>query len=101
MKKICDRCGTPNPTLPMGGAMLCRTCDAEIKPEIEVLREAGKPVNVLQIARKHFKENYSGGTYMLRDIPKELLNAWKMRAIEDQGNQRDIVLAALSEYLNK
>ena len=101
MKKICDRCGAINPTNQLGGAILCRTCNTDIKPEIEALREEGKPVNVLHIARKHFKKNHSGGTYMIRDIPKKILNEWKMRAIEECGNQRDIVFAALVEYLEK
>lgn len=100
-KKLCDRCGSAAPGMTgIGGAMLCRTCNADIQPEIAALRAAGVPVNVLQIARKYFKTNCAGGTYMIRDIPADLEQAWKTRAIQDGCNQRDIVLAALVEYLN-
>ncbi len=100
MKKICDRCGNASPAMiHMGGASLCRSCDVDIRPEIEVVRDAGKPVNVLQIARKHFKANFAGGTYPLRDIPANLEKKWKTRAVEDNCNQRDVVLAALVRYL--
>ena len=100
MKKLCDRCGSATPAMiHMGGASLCRTCDVEIRPEIEEIREAGRPVNILQIARKYFKKNFASGTYMLRDTPKNLEKKWKQRAIDDECNQRDVLLAALVEYL--
>jgi hypothetical protein len=83
----------------VGAARLCRTCDVEIRPEIEALRADNRPVNVLQIARKHFKENYAGGNYILRDIPADLERAWKEKALADGGNQRDVLLAALHEYV--
>ena len=100
MKKLCDRCGSATLAMVhMGGASLCRTCDVEIKPEIEEIRESGKPVNVLQIARKYFKTNFAGGTYHFRDIPADLEKTWKKRAIDDSCNQRDVLLSALVEYL--
>lgn len=100
MKKLCDRCGSAaNGMIGIGAAILCRICDVEIRPDIEALRNAGKPVNVLQIARKHFKENFAGGTYPLRDIPADLERKWKERALNDGCNQRDVLLAALVEYL--
>lgn len=100
MKKLCDRCGSASPAMTgMGGAMLCRTCHTDIQPDIDALRDAGKPVNVLQIARKFFKENHAGKPYMLRDVPADLQKAWKARAVKDGCNQRDVILAALSEYL--
>ena len=100
MKKLCDRCGSASPAMiGYGGAMLCRPCDVDIRPEIEALRADNRPVNVLQIARKHFKENFAGGDYVLRDTPADLENAWKQRALTDKCNQRDVVLAALTEYL--
>jgi len=84
----------------MGGAGVCRACDVEMRPEIDTIRNAGKPVNILQIARKHYKENFAGGTYPIRDIPADLERKWKERALKDECNQRDVVLAALIEYLN-
>lgn len=100
MKKLCDRCGSAAPSaISIGGARLCRSCDVEIRPDIDELRAKGKPVNVLQIARKHFKEHYAGGNYILRDIPADMEQAWKVRAVKDGGNQRDVLLSALHEYL--
>lgn len=100
MKRLCDRCGSAAPSLiSIGAAKLCRICDVEIRPDIEALRKENRPVNVLQIARKYFKENCAGGTYPIRDIPADLEKAWKQRAIDDGCNQRDVVLAALVDYL--
>ncbi|HEX9972314.1 MAG TPA: hypothetical protein VGD14_09605 [bacterium] len=100
MKKLCDRCGSASPEMiGIGGALLCRTCDDDIRPEIAALRADNRPVNVLQIARRHFKENFAGGNYILREIPAGLETAWKQRALKDKCNQRDIVLAALTDYL--
>jgi len=100
MKKLCDRCGSASPAMiGIGGALLCRTCDVDIRPGIDALRADNRPVNVLQIARKHFKENFAGGNYILREIPKDLEISWKQRALKDSCNQRDVVLAALTDYL--
>jgi hypothetical protein len=100
MKKLCDRCGSADKRqVRAGSATLCPQCNISIQPEIKDLQTAGKPVNILQIARKFFKENHAGGTYMIRDIPATLEQSWKERAIKDGCNQRDVVLAALVEYL--
>lgn len=100
MKRLCDRCGSSElGQVRLGAAQLCRSCVDAIQPEIEALQDAGKPVNTLQIARKFFKENHAGKPYMLRDVPADLEQAWKSRAIEDGCNQRDVILSALVEYL--
>lgn len=100
MKKLCDRCGgSAAGGIGMGGAMLCRPCSADIRPEIDILRAKGRPVNVLQIARAYYRQHYAGGSYLLRDIPADLETTWKERAVRDGCNQRDVVLAALSAYL--
>lgn len=101
MKKLCDRCGSASLSMiSQGGAMLCPTCHTDTQPDIETLRDAGKPVNVLQIARAHFKANFSAGRYNLLDIPADLKQQWEQRAVQDRCNKRDVLLAALSEYLN-
>ena len=99
MKKICDRCGAYSPLNQIGSAMVCRICAPALLEDIEKIRAAGKPVNAIQIARKHFKENYAGIKYTCREVPREIETAWKERAIKDGCNQRDILLAALAEYL--
>lgn len=100
MKKLCDRCGgNVRGGISQGGAYICRPCSVDIQPEIDALRAYGRPVNILQIARKYYKETCSGGNYYIRDIPTDLLDTWKRRAVADGCNQRDVVLAALVEYL--
>lgn len=100
MKKLCDRCGDQVlGGIGMGGALLCRPCSEDIRPEIDALRGEGRPVNILQIARAYYRENCAGGNYLLRDIPSDLETAWKERAVMDRCNRRDVVLAALYAYL--
>jgi len=100
MKKLCDRCGGELPLTQTGGAMLCRICSVEIQPYVSRLRKLGRPVNILHIARKHFKEHHSAGPYMLRDIPEALSKKLKLCAVKEGCTQRDIILNALAAYLN-
>lgn len=101
MKIFCDRCGSPETRVCIGSALLCSVCAVDIQSEIKEMRKKGKPVNVIHIARKHFKENFGGGTYILRDIPADLELQWKERALKDRCNQRDILLAAMFDYFKK
>jgi hypothetical protein len=82
----------------MGGASLCRTCAADLKPEIQRLHAESKPVNVLSMARKIFRET-NNKAYLLRDIPEELWTRAKHRAVDDGMSLRDLIFAALESYL--
>lgn len=84
----------------MGGATICSQCDPDIRAEMDRLRAEGKPVNVMHIARQRFREEYSAGNYLLRDIPKDLWTRSKHRAVDDGDSLRDIVLKALDSYLS-
>lgn len=97
--RLCDGCGKPNANIGIGAAILCRYCDVDVRPEIDRLRAAGKPVNVLQIARKMFRDTHSSGNYQLRDIPQDLWDRAKHRAIDDGDSLRDLILKALHAYL--
>jgi len=97
--KPCDACGKPRAGISMGGAMICRECDPDIRAEMARLRAEGKPVNVLHIARRIYKETYSGGNYLLRDYPEELWKRVQHRAIDENSSIRDIILKALEAYL--
>jgi uncharacterized Zn finger protein (UPF0148 family) len=97
--KLCDACGSPKAMIGMGGAILCRTCEPDIRIEMDQLRAAGKPVNVLHIARRIYRETHSGGDYLLRDIPEELMLRAKHRALDEGGSLRDLILSALHAYL--
>ena len=98
--KTCAACGKPSPAMiGMGGVLICRECEPDITAEINRLRSAGKPVNVAHIARAMFREQYSGGNYLIRDIPEELYTRIKHRAIDDGLSIRDLMIKALHTYL--
>lgn len=101
MQKTCDACGKPvKGGIGMGGALICRDCDPDIRAEMDRLRAAGQSVNVLQIARRIFRETHSAGDYLLRDIPDDLWTAAKHRAVDDGDSLRGLLLRALRAYLD-
>ena len=79
--------------------MLCRVCEPDVRSAIDETRSAGKPVNALHIARRIYKETHSGGNYMLRDVPAELMKKAKHRAVDENCSVRDVVLKSLYAYL--
>ena len=97
--KPCDACGNPKGSIVIGGAILCRSCEPAIREEIDHLRAGGKAVNTLHIARRIYKETYSGGDYLLRDVPKDLWEQAKHRAIDEGFSLRDLILKSLFSYL--
>lgn len=97
--KLCDACGNPKASIGMGGAILCRDCEPDIRVEMDALRQAGKPVNVLHIAKRIFRETHDAGNYLLRDIPDDLWVKAKHRAVDDGSSLRDLVLKAIHTYL--
>ena len=100
--KICEACGkkVAGGTF-IGGTILCRTCAVDVQQEIDKLRAAGKPVNAGHIARRLFKAEHSAGNYLLRDIPDELWQKVKHRAVDDGDSLRDLVIKALYLYINE
>ena len=83
----------------MGGALICRECEPDIKSEIDRLHAEGKPVSAIAIARKMFRETYSAGNYLLRDIPEELWNQAKHKAIDKGMDLRELILDAIRKYI--
>ena len=98
--KTCDACGNPKANLGMGGAMICRACEPDIRIEMDRLRGENKPVNVLHIAKRMFRETHSAGSYLLRDIPQDLWTAAKHKAVDEDSSLRDLVLNSLRAYLS-
>jgi len=99
MRKICTACGKPlQGSLQIGGTLLCRTCGPIISQEITRLREEEKPVNVLHIAMRHFREVSDPQAYPLRDIPGDLWTAAKHAAVEEQMSLRELLLDALRRH---
>lgn len=100
--KPCDACGNPKAYIGMGGAILCRDCDPLVREVMDAHRANGKPVNVLHIAKKMFREaNPGGGGYLLRDIPSEMWQRAQHRAVDEQISLRDLILKSLHAYLDK
>ena len=98
--RMCDACGKHIVSgTGIGRALVCRTCLPDVMGEIERLREEGKPTDALTIARRHFRETHSAGSYLLRDIPAELWTAAKHRAVDEGLSLRELILKALQEYL--
>lgn len=101
MKK-CEACGTTkNVYGSLGGVMLCKEHYADIVAKVDAIRAEGGQVNVMGIARQMFREQYSTGDYILRDIPKELWDRAKHRAVDEGVSLRELILMAVGEYLDK
>lgn len=100
MTTLCAACGKMvKDGIGMGGTLLCRQCEPEISIEVKRLHNEGKPVNVAHIAHRIYKETHSGGNYLLRDVPEDLWNKAKHRAVDDGDSLRDLVLKSLHTYL--
>jgi hypothetical protein len=60
--------------------------------ELDRLRAEGKPVRVIEIARRFYREPHSMGSHLLRDIPEDLWTQAKHKAIDDGDSVRDLIL---------
>lgn len=102
MNRQCAACGTTkNVGISLGGVLLCRDHYQDISAQVEQLRSEGKQVNVAGIARQMFREEFSTGNYILRDIPKELWDTAKHKAFDEGISLRELVLTAVQQYLEK
>lgn len=100
MPKTCEACGTTkNIVGSLGGVLLCRAHMADISAEVEQLRAEGKSVNVMGIARRMFREQYSTGNYLLRDVPAELWQSAKQKALGENKDMREVILELLQKYV--
>jgi hypothetical protein len=98
----CAACGKDTKGgISLSGTFLCRECAAGVEIEIERLRAESKPVNVFHIARRMFKKSCTPGGYMLRDIPQELWDRAKHKAIDKGISLRDLILQATEEFIDR
>jgi len=98
--RTCDVCGKPiQGKRVVGNAIVCRTCKPDLQAEIEKELMKGNSVNAIRVAKRMFRENYSDGEYLLRDLPTELWKKAKHRAVDDGDSLRDLILRALYSYL--
>lgn len=96
MDRRCDACGrTGGVLIGMGGALICRQCDPDVQAEIARLHSEGKPVNVMHIARRIYRETNCGGDYLLRDIPKDLQAKMQDKAAHNGESIRDLILRGI------
>lgn len=101
--KTCDCCGTQvNGGTFIGGAMLCRKCLPDVQAEIDKQRAEGKnSISAIGIAKRIYRETFSAGDYLLRDVPSLLMQEMKERALKEGGSVRDLILVSVSQYLAK
>lgn len=96
----CEACGTTkNIHGVLGGVMLCKEHYTEINATAQKALSQGKQVNIMGIARQMYREQYSTGNYILRDIPAELWDKAKHKAVDEGVSLREIVLSALEKYV--
>ena len=100
---ICAACGNEvKGGIGMGGTLLCRGCAEDVRVEMERLRAEGKRVSVPAIAREMYRESHpKTGDYLIRDVPQELWDRAKHRAIDESITLRELLLAALTQYLKQ
>lgn len=102
MPQSCDACGTTKHIHgSLGGAVLCKAHYQDILTEVEQLRAQDKQVNVMGIARRIYREINNTGNYILRDIPKDLLDAIKIKGAKTGQSMREIIIDAIQTYLTK
>lgn len=99
--KICDACGNPvQGGIGMGGALICRQCEPDVRAEMDNLREAGKPVNVMHIAKRMFREMHgTPGVLQIRDVPPDLRAKMDQACLDQKCSLRELVLKAMYTYL--
>jgi len=96
----CAACGkSTNAMISMGGCRLCRSCDPIIRERMDALRAEGKNVDISRIARDLYREQFAGGDYLLREPPKDLMDAIKHKAVDESDNIRGIIIKALRAYV--
>lgn len=101
-KKFCDACGkVAKPGVFRGLAYLCKSCSVDIQLEVEDLWSKGKPVDVLRIAKRIFRENNCAGQYVLRDIPEELWDRAKEQATDEGKSMREFILSSMEAYISE
>ena len=79
----------------IGGAILCRSCAPDVQRQIDEIRAEGKPVNAMGVARQMFRETYCAGNYLLRDIPKDLMDKIRDDSYAQGISMREWMLRAL------
>jgi len=98
--QICDACARPGATISMGSAILCRRCAPIVKQKIDRLHADKKPVNVVHIAKRIFRENYGTNQVLqIRDIPEQLRERMGRTALDEKTSIRKLVLKALYRYV--
>ncbi len=98
MSKYCDACGKPiEGGYSIGGTILCRNCQVDVRQEIERLRAEGKPVNAMHIARRMLREG--AGDYLLRDIPADLWADAQRMARKRRQSLRELILDGIRSII--
>ena len=100
INRLCTACEGSGVLRIISGVYICKDCISDISAEIDRLRASKKPVNVLQIAKKHLRKTRNATTYLLRDLPEKTLHSLKQRALDEGTNVKAVMLKAVEAYLN-
>ena len=100
--KFCAGCGDIlSGGIALGNTILCTPCADIVQDHILVLREEGKPVNVIHIAKKMFRGiNGDGTSYILRDLPRKIWGEAKAKAFAQNQSMRDFLLESVAKNLD-
>lgn len=93
--KICNACGLPKAHIEMGGASLCDECLPIVQGELPGMKQK----NHRHAAKAVFKKRVKSRTYILRDIPYELLQKAQHFGVKEGMPVRDVILISLYHYL--
>ncbi len=102
MTHTCSACGIPlQGGISIGGAILCRDHAEDVRAEIDRQRKEGGHPNAAGIARRMYREMYSAGNYLLRDVPKELMESIGEIARGQKTDMRAVIIQAMRAYATK
>ena len=98
----CDACGKRlQGSIEIGRASLCKEiCAADVQGEISRVRGEGGKASAIGIARRIFRVRYSAGSYLLRDVPADVMEGVWERVASKGGSIRELIIAALRDYLS-
>lgn len=100
--RTCDACGIAlKGSIRVGGASLCWKCFPAVREEVDKAIAEGKKPSAIGIAREMFREQYSSGTFTMRDVPEKLWQKARVFATKNKISLRDLVLEAVRQYIGE
>jgi hypothetical protein len=83
----------------IGGSPLCPDCSNDAVKIINRKRELGQQVNPSGTVRQLYRERNKTRNKILRDIPANICDGLRDKAISGKTTERSLILDALNKYL--